>query len=405
MDQLQIVSLTHKNAPLELIGKLHIDEARRSDFLHKLKEVVEIREIAYLSTCNRVEFIMNSDSYFCKGRQHRLLEQFDLSGPERAQILQLFVSYRGEEAMRHLLEVSSSLDSMVLGEREIITQVRKAFEDARLWKTGGDLLRLTSRKVIETAKRIFTETAIATRPVSVVSLAWKWFQGRRHPKDTPILLIGAGQTNANFARFLNKAGYTNVTVANRTLERANRVAEASGWQAVQLYHIPEDQQFKCVVTCTGSETPIVTPDFLQGITASTIDVIDLAVPADVDQRVIDRSDVTYLGMPQLQNEASENIEVRKQEIDRCQMILDESLSEFKTMVRQREIELAMRDIPDAIRAIRETAIGEVFARELDEMDDASRELLIKIVGYMEKKYISVPMKLARKVMLENIGSN
>ncbi len=405
MDQLQIVSLTHKNAPLELIGKLHVDETRRSAFLHALKDVVEVREVAYLSTCNRVEFIMNCDSYFCKGRQHRLLEQFDLTGPERAQILQLFVSYRGEEAMRHLLEVSSSLDSMVLGEREIITQVRKAFEDARTWKTGGDLLRLTSRKVIETAKRIFTETAIATRPVSVVSLAWKWFQGRRHPKDTPILLIGAGQTNANFARFLSKAGYTNVTVANRTLERAHRIAEASGWQAVQLYHIPDDQRFRCVVTCTGSEAPIVTPDFLKGITTERLDVIDLALPADVDHRVIEQANVTYLGMPQLQKEAAENIEVRKQEIDRCQSILDESLSEFRTMVRQREIEVAMRDIPDAIRAIRETAMGEVFARELDEMDENSRELLMKIVGYMEKKYISVPMKLARKVMLENVRTN
>ncbi len=405
MEQLQIISLTHKNAPLELIGKLHIDENRREEFLNTLKSQLEINELAYLSTCNRVTFIMNSPTYFCKGRQHRLLEQFDLTGPERARILQFFVAYRGEEAMRHLLEVSASLDSMVLGEREIITQVRKAFEDARRFQTGGDLLRLTARKVIETAKRIFTETAIATRPVSVVSLSWKWFQSRRHAIDTPILLIGAGQTNTNFARFLSKAGYTNVTIANRTLERAERLAQASGWQAVQLYHIPNDRSFKVVVTCTGSEQAFVTQDFLQGITAASVDIIDMALPADVAAAVVDSASVTYLGMPQLQREAAENIEVRKQEIDRCQTILNEALNEFRAMVRQREIELAMREIPEAIRAIRETAVGEVFAKELDQMDHQTRELLMKIVGYMEKKYISVPMKLARKVILENAKVN
>lgn len=405
MEQLQVVTLTHKNAALHLIGKLHIDEAHRPERLQRLKAEVEVEELAYISTCNRVAFVMNSPSYFCKGRQHRLLEYFDLTGPEKAEVLRSFVTYRGENAMRHLLEMGGSLDSMVLGEREIITQVRMAFENARNWQISGDLLRLVARKTVETAKRIFTETAIATRPVSVVSLAWKWFQLRKHSLDTPILLIGAGQTNANFARFLAKAGYTNVTVANRTFERALQVASLGPWEPVQLYHIPSDRSYKVVVTCTGSEQPIVTSDFLSGIAANQLDIIDMAVPADTAEAVIDHPSVTYLGMPQLQKEAAENIEVRKQEIDRCQRILDESLEEFRLMLRQREIELAMREIPEAIRAIRETAMGEVFAKELNHMDEASRELLMKIVGYMEKKYISVPMKLARKVILENTHVN
>lgn len=400
MEQLQIISLTHKSASLDLIGKLHIDEQRRPEFLLALKEALGIAELAYLSTCNRVSFILSVDSYFCKGRQHRLLEHFDLTGPERAQILSNFGAYRGEDAMRHLLEVSASLDSMVLGEREIITQVRKAFEDARSWKLSGDLLRLTARKVIETAKRIYTETAISTRPVSVVSLAWKSFQSWQHPKDTPILLIGAGQTNANFARFLAKAGYTKVTIANRTLERAEKVAKPSGWQAVQLYHIPTDTPFRCIVTCTGSESPIVTADFLDGISGDKLDLIDMALPADTTTEVMERTSVRYLGMTQLQNEAAANIEIRKREIDQCQEILEEALNDFRLMVRQREIELAMRDIPQAIRLIRETAIGEVFAKDLDQMDEEARELIFKMMAYMEKKYISVPMKLARQVMIE-----
>lgn len=404
MEQLHIISLTHKSTALELIGKLHVDEHRREGLLQELKQDLGIKELAFLSTCNRVEFFIVDDVYFCKGRQHRLLEHFGLNGPDKAQILDRFVAYRGEEAMRHLLEVSASLDSMVLGEREIITQVRKAFEDARKWNISGDLLRLTSKKVIETAKRVFTETAIAARPVSVVSLAWKRFSTYKHPKDAPILLVGAGQTNGNFARFLSKAGYTNVTIANRTLERAQALAKPSGWQAVQLFHIPANT-FRCVVSCTGSEQPIITTDFLQGISGDAIDLIDLAVPADVAPDVQSLASVRYLGMPQLQAEAAANIEIRKQELDRCKSILDEAMNDFRNLVRQREIELAMREIPEAIRAIRETAIGEVFAKELDQMDEANREVLNKIISYMEKKYISVPMKLARKVILENAVKN
>ncbi len=405
MENLQIISLTHRNAPLELIGKLHIEEDRRINVLASLKERLEVKELAYLSTCNRVEFIIADDKYFCKGREHQLLEHLGITGKEKAEILARIKSTRSEEAMRHLLEVGASLDSMVLGEREIITQVRKSFEDARNAGISGDLLRLVCKKVVETAKRVYTETAISTRPVSVVSLAWSWFKSHRFQADTPILLIGAGQTNGNFARFLAKTGYTNVTIANRTVERAKTLAEPNSWKAVQLYHIPARRQYRVIVTCTGSEEPLVTRDFLSGITASTVDIIDLAVPADVAAPVQRLKNVRYLGMNELREQAEANLAVRKQEVDRCQIILDEAMEDFRKVLRQREIELAMREIPDLIKSIRHTAMGEVFAKELDQLDEKSLELLEKILGYMEKKYISVPMKLAREVMLENTSRN
>ncbi|MCH2198212.1 MAG: glutamyl-tRNA reductase [Flavobacteriales bacterium] len=405
MENLQIIAITHKHAPLELIGKLHIDEEKRAHFLNDLKEHLQVQELAFLSTCNRVEFIFSSNSYFCKGRENQLLDFFGVEGKEKGQMLASFQSYRGEEAMRHLLEVGASLDSMVIGEREIITQVRKSFEDSREWMISGDLLRLVSKKVIETSKRIYTDTAIATKPVSVVSLAWKNFKAQNIAKDEAILLIGAGQTNGNFARFLSKEGYRNVTVANRTLERAITVAKANNWEAVQLYHIPTEKHYRAVVTCTGSEEPIVTTDFLSGLWSDQLFIIDMALPADVADDVKEDDCVRYLGMTELQAEAQRNIEVRKGELDRCKEILDEAMEDFRVILRQREIELAMREIPDLIKQIKETALGEVFSKELNQMDEASIELLHKILGYMEKKYISVPMKLAREVMLENANRN
>jgi glutamyl-tRNA reductase len=405
VENLQIISLTHRNAPLELIGKLHIDEEKRPEVLRELVSKLGLKELVYLSTCNRVEFIISDESYFCKGREHQLLEHLGVSGKNKAEILARFKATRGELAVRHLFEVGASLDSMVLGEREIITQVRKSFEDAQQWGTGGDLMRLINKKVVETAKRIYTETAIATRPVSVVSLAWNRFKQKGFALDTPILLIGAGQTNGNFARFLAKTGYTNVTIANRTLERAIELATPNNWKAVQLFHIPARHNFSVVVTCTGSEDPIVTKDFLSGVVAKNLFLIDMAVPADVAENVQRMSGVEYLGMPHLQKEAETNLAVRKGEIARCTVIIDEAMNEFRKVLRQREIELAMREIPELIKSIKTTAMGEVFAKELDQLDEQSLALLEKIIGYMEKKYISVPMKLAREVMLEKAGRN
>lgn len=365
-----------------------------------------VNELVYLSTCNRVEFMMSTDTYFCSGRQQQLLDTFGIQGEGKSKALASFESFSGEEAMRHLLKVGASLESMVLGEREIITQVRKAFDEGREYGISGDLLRITGKNVIETSKRVFTETAIATKPVSVVSLAWKNFKQANHSTDTPILLIGAGQTNTNFARFLKKGGYSNVTVANRSIEKATTlVADTTGWSAVQLFHIPKIDSFNVIVTCTGSELPIITSDFLGAALSSPLSIIDMALPSDVSTDVVEMSNVSFIGMQELQAEATKNLEIRAQEIDACEAILNEAIVQFDEQVRQRKLEVAMREIPQTIKDIKDTAMGEVFAKELDQLDETSKEVLEKILGYMEKKYISVPMKLAKKVILENTRNN
>ena len=110
-------------------------------------------------------------------------------------------------------------------------------------------------------------------------------------------------------------------------------------------------------------------------------------------------------MQELQAEATKNLEIRAQEIDACEAILNEAIVQFDEQVRQRKLEVAMREIPQTIKDIKDTAMGEVFAKELDQLDETSKEVLEKILGYMEKKYISVPMKLAKKVILENTRNN
>ena len=159
------------------------------------------------------------------------------------------------------------------------------------------------------------------------------------------------------------------------------------------------------MTCTGSENPIVTSDFLGNRAGANIDIIDMALPSDVSSEVTQMDNVRYVGMQVLQAEATKNLAFRSKEIAACDAILQASIQLFKDQLQQRKIELAMREIPQTIKDIRETAMGEVFAKELDLLDESSRKVLEKILGYMEKKYISVPMKLAKKVILENTKTN
>ncbi|MBI1265997.1 MAG: glutamyl-tRNA reductase [Cryomorphaceae bacterium] len=404
MENLQVITITHKHVPLALIGKLHVDDEKRNSVLSTIKNALEISELAYLSTCNRVEFIISTPTYFCKGRQNQLLDAFKISGPDKATMLEGIVSYRGQAAFKHLLEVGASLDSMVIGEREIITQVRKAFDEAREGGLSGDFLRMVARKVIETSKKVYHETAIATKPVSVVSLAWHEFKAWGLKKDAPVLLIGSGQTNSNVARFLKKAGYVNVVVANRTFSNAVELATFGNWDACDLNTIP-NREYQAIITCTASQTPILTNEMVETLGAKHISVIDLALPADAEAAVIENPIVRYVGMDVLQQRANKNLEIRAAELHNCHVIVEEAIADFEQLVRERDIEIAMRDIPSMIKTIRETAMGEVFAKELDQLDDASKDVLHKIIGYMEKKYISVPMKLAKQVILEKKSKN
>lgn len=411
MEELKVIALTHKEVGLELLGKLHLSDEEQKEKLPLIKDNLGFREMVFISTCNRIEFVLNHNVYLCEGQLKELFKSIQpkLNETELEELSSKAVNLKGENAFRHLSEVASSLHSMIIGEREIITQMRKAFETSREIKISGDLLRLVFRKVIEGAKRVFTETHISRKPVSVVSLAWQGFKAKRLHKDSKIILVGAGQTTGNFARFLKKEGYHNVSVYNRTLSNGQKLADMFGTTALPLSELSKHKDsFSALITCTGASEAIITPELygtiLNGDESGKI-LIDLALPHDVDPEICSLFDVDYTGMPQLKSIADENIAAREKELGAVELIIDEICTEFDEMYRQRQIELAMQSIPEKIREIKDTALGVVFAKDLEKLDDDSREVLDKVLQYLEKKYISVPMKMAKEVMLDQRNKN
>ena len=368
-------------------------------------------EVMYLSTCNRVEFIFTLPHYVCPGVTAQMLSAtgVDLSEEELRSIASQAERHNGTEAAEHLLNVAASLDSAIIGEREIITQLRKAYEESSAMNLTGDDLRLIIRQCIQTAKEVFTTTDLAKKPVSVVSLAWEQFRKHELPTNARILLIGAGQIIRNVSKFLNENGYTRLTFANRTYENAESLANSIGGKALSLEELKAySEGFDALISCTGSPDVIVDEKLYSHLLLNETDaklIIDLALPADVSEAIAENNSVVYYGMEQIKQWAGENLQFREQAIADCMPIIQQGLREFEKVHKERQIEKAMVSIPETIKEIRNTALGSVFAKDLETLDDHSREVLEKIMNYIEKKYISIPMKMAKDVLLDEVKKN
>lgn len=406
INRLHTVAFTHRNLPVSEIGNLHIDPQDQKERLSAFKVAMNLHELMFLSTCNRVEFLFVTDDIVDHSFLHRFFNALypNLNEEQRHLFADSAEDYTGINAVEHLFSVASSVESMVVGEREIITQVRNAFEDCRKMQLTGDTIRLVMRHTIETAKKVYTETNIARRPVSVVSLAYHKLRDLNVPLDSRILIIGAGVTNTNMSRFLGKHGFTQFDVFNRTLSKAEKLANDLNGNAHALSELKTfNKGFDVIITCTGAEQHIITKEIyaqlLQGETDRKV-VIDIAIPQDLSPEIIAENNVTHISVEVLQEISNANLKERSKEIQHVEEIIKEALYEFDHIHQARMVELAMRCVPEKVKEIRNNAVENVFHNELASMDSESREVVEKIMGYMEKKYMSMPMLMAKEILLK-----
>ena len=165
---------------------------------------------------------------------------------------------------------------------------------------------------------------------------------------------------------------------------------------------------RALVVCTGAQDPVITPEVFDALTGGQPFrgvVVDLGLPADVDASIPANHPLTYIDMVALKREADANVQKRLMEVDACESIIERGLEEFELNYQHRQVEIAMREIPAKIKEIKATALGDIFARDLENLDEHSVEVLIRILDYMEKKYISVPMKMAREVIMDSVQKN
>ena len=406
LKEFKLLAFTHHDAELGLLGKLHISPDSLPFSLPLLRQLLNVDELLYLSTCNRVELIMVCEAEINSEFVSKVIQLINpnLEFGERQLLEQNARCFIGNAAIQHCFQVAASLDSLVVGEREIITQFRKAYETCREIGTTGDFIRLLVKATIETAKRIYTETGVSRNPVSVVSLAYRKLRSLNVRKDARILVVGAGQTNVNLCKFLKKHGFERFTVFNRSEANGLNLAEMLKAEFYTLDALSTfTGGFDVLVCCTAAADHIIDTalytKLLQGETNKKV-IIDLAVPADVDPSVYQQFQVASILVESLREIAEENLELRRNELNQCNEILLEHVEAFGHTYRHRQVERAMQDIPKMVRKIRSEATETVFARELNQLDEQSRAILEDVINYMEKKYISGPIKLAKEILLE-----
>ncbi|MGZ3943986.1 MAG: glutamyl-tRNA reductase [Mucilaginibacter sp.] len=404
MKYLKVIAFTHKQIGLEELGKLVICGDSLTAKLQKVKLQFDIPEIFYLGTCNRVEFIMASNTIVDKDFTEKFISALDmgLCSVSMGKFLGKASVYEDNEALNHLLRTSCSLESMVVGEKEILAQMRKAYESCREAGLTGDYLRMVMNTVVKTAKEVFTHTNIARNPISVVSLAYRKLKDLKQCSNARVLIIGAGETNRNISKYLQKHKFSNFSVFNRTLSKARELAVDLGGEAHDLEDLKTyTKGFDVIITCTSCIEPIITAEVYKTLLNGDTDkktIVDLAVPNDTAPEVLEQFPVHFIGVQSLNEIAKKNMQDRYEEQVHAEKIIEQNIAEFLPLLKQRRIEVAMREVPEKIKEIRHTAINSVFADEVQGMDKESREVLEKVIAYMEKKYISVPMIMAREIL-------
>lgn len=362
--ELFVLGMSHRTAPLEVREKLAVGSEKLADTLHELPAKLGLQECVLISTCNRVEIYGATDHLDESVASAKSFLQAHI-GTE--QIDPFLYESEGRDAVKHAFRVASSLDSMVLGEAQILGQVKTSYAAAEQAGTMGSLLGRCFNKAFAVAKRVRTETGLAAGTVSVSSiaceLALKIFgdlQGRR------VLLVGAGKMSESAARYLRKRGGT-LVVLNRSVERAQELAQLYEGEARSFDELANELTLADVVfVSTASPRFVITPELMQSVMRPRrhrmILLVDISVPRNVDPRVGNMDNVFLYDVDDLQKVSAENLAMRRKEAAAAERIVDSEVEEFERWRRSLALTptiVALRSrFEQTIRAELERAIAQ-----------------------------------------------
>ncbi len=361
-----VVGLSHKTAPIEVREKLNFPESTLPEALKKLMTYDGIRESMIVSTCNRVE-IYSSVPDSARGIDR--IKQFisDYHGLSRQALEQSLYVYPDAQGVRHTFRVASSLDSMVLGEAQILGQLKDAFDVALKTKTTSTILNKLIKKAISVAKRVRTETRLAEGAVSIssaaVELAKKIF-GELAGKH--VMLLGAGEMAELAAQHLLGNGVKNIMVANRTFERAEELAKEFKGDAIRFQHFPDALVMVDILICaTGAPYYVVTRDMvvraLKERRNKPIFMIDISNPRNIDPEV-DKADNVYLyDIDDLQSKVDVNTEGRAREAAKAEEIVAHEVETYLQWERALDAVPTIVDLREKVEDIRKRELEKTLS--------------------------------------------
>ncbi|MEY3657070.1 MAG: glutamyl-tRNA reductase [Actinomycetota bacterium] len=388
-----VIGVNHRTGPVAFLEKVMISEANMPNALRTLSMRDDIREAVVLSTCNRTEI------YAVVERFHGAYDEIqnflcETSGFDADEVTPHLYSQWDDEAIKHLFEVASGLDSAVLGESEIIGQVRNAWEVAMAEGASRNTLNLLFRYALEVGKRARTETAISRSTASVSHAAVEMAEdiiGSLSGKH--VLVVGAGEMGEGVATALARGGAEHVTVVNRTESRGEALAEKVGARVSKFENLETELSgADVVVACTGAGSTIINHDMLQrarnGIDSPLL-IVDIALPRDVEDNVTKINGVTLRDLDHLSEWAQRGLEQRAAEVGQVRTIIEAEVERFAQDQVQRQAAPLVAQLREVVEGIR-TAELERQGTRLSDMTEEQREAVDSITRGIVAKLLHTP---------------
>ena len=389
-----VVGLNHRTVPLDLLERMTVPASRLPKALADLTSREHINEAVVLSTCNRIEVYVFAEKFH--GAYQDIRNFFaEVSHVAPEEFSDHLTSLYDGDAARHLFSVASGLDSAVLGEHEILGQVRKSWETASTEGAVGPVLNTLFRHSLEVGKRVRTETAISRNITSVsqaaVAMATERLGGLG---GRQVLIVGAGEMGEGLARALHGGGVAGIRVANRTWDRAVEVAGRLGGEPVRLDDLPHQlAEVDVLLTSTGASAAILEHGDLASVVGERhgreLLVVDIAVPRDVDPTAGEIEGVTLLDMDDLREFADVGIRERQREVTAVHAILDVELDRYVDESTARSVAPLVASLRARGDLVRSGELQRLVAR-LGDLDDRQRDAVEALAAGIVGKLLHEP---------------
>lgn len=386
-----VIGVNHRSGPLSVLERLAIAPGDVAKSVAAVAARDNVREAAVVSTCNRIEVYAVAERFHGAYGDIRdfLCELGGLSADELHPYL---YSQHDEAAARHLFEVAAGLDSAVLGEAEILGQVRTAWQVAR--REGGvrSTLDLLFRQALHVGKRARTETSIGRGTASISHAAVEMVTDRLGPlARRQVLVVGAGEMGTGVAAALHRAGAAEIVVCNRTRDRGDRLAERFGGSAIGLDHLPSAlASCDIVLACAAGDSVVGAADVVAaGRGGRPMLIVDISVPRSVARDTADVPGVTVLDLDDLRDWADRGLALRAVEADRVRAIVGEELERFVVEVTARQAAPLVAQLHEQAEDVRSGELAR-FASRLATLDDDERETVDALTRAIVAKLLHSP---------------
>ena len=373
-----------------LLEALTLDRDSRKETLAELKRALGVDELVYLSTCNRVEFIYHkAQRHDSSSLLHRLIDYFFRDKREISFFPNDFYHFTGREAVAHIFRLTSSLESMVIGESQIAGQLKDALDDAREFGIVGPMLEDATEEAALVAKRVKRETALGWGSVSMASLATD--ELKQHlsvTQDNLIAIIGAGPMTGKTARYISDSGLGQILFVNRTVDKVQGIAEQFGGKAISLEEFLENPgNVGAIISATAAREPVFGSAFLDKLKVSARPVlcIDLAIPRDFAETYSESEKVKLVDIPYLRTKSEGNLRQKFIETSKAADIVRDAVNDYLSRRIEVSLKPIFRNSFEESLELSERAFEDLFKKKVtsltDEERDAIMRLMTKLVGH------------------------